>query len=132
MNRVLRPNRSIASAGTLAAVLALFLTGAARADAEVNVSGTWKAVYHCEAGSCAGGNYPAEPTFVQEKGSSVVHQQGAPGIVASVSGNVLTIEENGSGYKFKQTVTISADCQSWSGTICLTAMGPAAPIPRPA
>jgi hypothetical protein len=93
------------------------LAAAAQAFAEVNVSGTWKAVYHCEVGGCAGGNYPAEPTFVQEKGSSVVRQQGAPSIVASVHGNVLTIEENSPGYKFKQTVTISADCQSWSGTL---------------
>ncbi|MBA3808761.1 MAG: Ig-like domain repeat protein [Solirubrobacterales bacterium] len=99
------------------AVLVACLTTAAPAFAEFNASGTWKAVYHCEVGGCKGGNYPAEPTFVQEKGSSVVHQEGAPSVVASVQGNVLTIEDSSSGYKFKQSATISADCQSWSGTL---------------
>ena len=41
----------------IALVSALFATPAVAA--ELNVSGTWDAVYHCEAGSCKGQDFPA-------------------------------------------------------------------------
>ncbi|HEV7527342.1 MAG TPA: hypothetical protein VGO29_00420 [Solirubrobacteraceae bacterium] len=84
------------------------------AAAEVNVSGTWKSIYHCEVGWCAGQNFPAEATLVQAPGSSHVQAGSDSG---TLNGNVLTLEGNSAGYSYKESVTISADGKSWSGPL---------------
>ena len=55
---------------TLAA--AGLLSVAAASASALNLTGTWHAVYRCEAGWCVGENFPAEDTLMQEEGSNVV------------------------------------------------------------
>ncbi len=81
---------------------------------ELNVSGTWQSVYHCEMGWCAGQDFPAEGTLVQAPGSN--HVQSGPDS-GTLNGNVLTLEGNSGGYSYKESVTISADGKSWSGPL---------------
>jgi hypothetical protein len=98
----------------IALVSALFATPAVAA--ELNVSGTWDAVYHCEAGSCKGQDFPAPGVeLVQAPGSN--HVQSGPEVEGTLSGRVLTLEGGSGGYHFMETVTISADGNSWSGPL---------------
>jgi hypothetical protein len=84
--------------------------------AELNVSGTWNAVYHCEAGSCKGQDFPAPGVeLVQAPGST--HVQSGPDVEGTLNGHVLTLEGGSGGYHFTETVTISEDGNSWSGPL---------------
>jgi hypothetical protein len=100
-----------------AVALASALSVTPAVAAELNVSGTWDAVYHCEAGSCKGQDFPAPGVkLVQAPGSN--HVQSGPEVEGTLSGNVLTLEGgSGGGYHFTETVTISADGNSWSGPL---------------
>jgi hypothetical protein len=110
----------------LLALIALLPAGAAAA--ELNVSGTWQAVYHCSVGSCSGQNISATVTLNQAAGSTAVTGQltgtsqngeelnGA--ITGSLVGHTLTLEGKGTKkvYTAKGTETISEDGLSWTGT----------------
>lgn len=84
--------------------------------AELNVSGTWNAVYRCEAGWCKGQDFPApDNKLVQAPGST--HVQNGPDVEGTLNGHVLTLEGGSGGYHFSETVTISEDGNSWSGPL---------------
>ncbi len=92
----------------------LFVTPAIAA--ELNVTGTWNAVYHCEMGWCAGQDFPApDNKLVQAPGST--HVQNGPEVEGTLNGHVLTLEGGSGGYHFSETVTISEDGNSWSGPL---------------
>jgi hypothetical protein len=106
--------RSLGLAVVLAAFGALSMSASASAR-KLNLTGEWDAVYHCEAGGCAGGNYPAVDHLTQAKGSSVVYDGESPGTLA---GNVYTFKGGNPGeYQFEWKVTVSADGKSWSGPL---------------
>jgi hypothetical protein len=110
----LRSARLLVPIGAVALACGLVVTPAIAA--ELNVSGTWNAVYHCEAGSCKGQDFPAPGVkLVQAPGST--HVQSGPEVEGTLNGHVLTLEGGGSGYHFSETVTISEDGNSWSGPL---------------
>jgi pimeloyl-ACP methyl ester carboxylesterase len=91
------------------------LAGAASAAA-LNMTGTWKANYHCEAGWCAGGDSPATDVLTQAEGSSVVTgSNGSESISGTLSGNTFNYTSTTGGYEAKATLTVSADGLSWTG-----------------
>ncbi len=96
-------------------VLVLGVLAAPASAEELNVSGTWDAVYHCEAGGCAGSNYPATAVLYQAPGST--HVSSPPDVEGTLNGNVLTLEGGSNGYHFVEHVTISADGKTWSGPL---------------
>ncbi len=92
------------------------LLAASAGAAELNVSGTWNAVYHCEAGSCAGQDFPAPGVeLVQAPGST--HVQNGPEVEGTLNGHTLTLAKTSGSYRFSETLTISADGNSWSGPL---------------
>ncbi len=115
----------------------------ASATEEVNVTGTWQAVYHCQVGSCSGQEQSGVFTLSQAAGSSTVTGELnlGSGVEAPVSGSVsastLSLEGKGTkGYSATGVETISADGLSWSGTYedsvgthgTLTATRPSLPV----
>jgi hypothetical protein len=99
-----------------AAPTACMLFAASAGAAELNVSGTWNAVYHCEAGSCAGQDFPAPGVeLVQAAGST--HVQSGPEVEGTLNDHTLTLAKTTGSYRFSETVTISADGNSWSGPL---------------
>ncbi len=113
-SRTSRAARGFALLATVA--LACALAAASAGAAELNVSGTWNAVYHCEAGSCAGHDYPAPGVeLVQAQGST--HVQSGPEVEGTLNGHTLTLAKTTGGYRFSETLTISADGNSWSGPL---------------
>ena len=130
----------------IAALLAagsLAMAASASAAAEVNVTGTWQAVYHCAAGSCNGREISGVFVLSQASGSSVATgtlklETGVEAPVAgTVSGDVLKLEGKGSkGYSASGEETISGDGLSWSGSYTdsvgtsgtLTATRPSLPV----
>jgi pimeloyl-ACP methyl ester carboxylesterase len=102
----------IAAAGCMAVLLSV---GAARA-ATLNLTGTWQANYHCEAGWCAGGDFPATDVLTQAEGSNVVTGSNQiESISGTLSGNTFVYQSTTGGYVAQATLTISADGLSWSG-----------------
>jgi len=94
---------------------ALVASSVGVAAGELNVSGTWKANYHCEKGWCKGMDFPNTFVLTQAAGSSTVTGTDLEGAVAgTLTGNTLQLTDTGS-YKATITVTISADGNSWSG-----------------
>jgi hypothetical protein len=92
------------------------LSAASAGAAELNVSGTWNAVYHCEAGSCAGQDFPAPGVeLVQAPGST--HVQSGPEVEGTLNGHTLTLAKTSGSYRFSETLTVSADGNSWSGPL---------------
>jgi hypothetical protein len=88
-------------------------TGVASAS-ELNLTGTWNANYHCEVGWCAGQDFPAPGAkFIQAPGSS--HVDIPPSASGTLIGNVLTVNGKEGSYTYTETLTISADGNSWSG-----------------
>ncbi|HEY1833780.1 MAG TPA: hypothetical protein VGG08_05030 [Solirubrobacteraceae bacterium] len=115
--------------GGLLAIAALTLpaAGAASAAPELNVTGTWNAVYHCEVGSCAGKSLMATLALTQAAGSNAVAGKltgTAPNgealegtITGSLAGHALTLEGVGTkGYTAKGVETISEDGLDWTGS----------------
>jgi hypothetical protein len=99
---------------TSTAICMLFAAPAGAA--ELNVSGTWNAVYHCEAGSCAGQDFSAPGVeLVQAPGST--HVQNGPEVEGTLNGHTLTLAKTSGSYRFSETLTISADGNSWSGPL---------------
>jgi hypothetical protein len=109
--------RALARTALFAAAPAVCMLFAASADAaELNVSGTWNAVYHCEAGSCAGEDFPANGVeLVQAAGST--HVQSGPEVEGTLNDHTLTLAKTTGSYRFSETVTVSADGNSWSGPL---------------
>jgi pimeloyl-ACP methyl ester carboxylesterase len=96
------------------ALLALSVPACASA---LNVTGTWNANYHCEAGWCAGSDFPAPGVvFEQAKGSDVVT---APCgcFSGTLSGNVLTANGEEGSYTYHEVLTFAPDGKSWSGSL---------------
>jgi hypothetical protein len=107
-----RARTALLAAATLVCVLPAAPAGAA----ELNVSGKWDAVYHCEKGSCAGSDFPAPGVeLVQAPGST--HVQSGPEVEGTLTGQTLTLAKTTGSYQFSETVTISADGNSWSGPL---------------
>gem|GEM_PF-3175297 len=93
------------------------LAGAASAAA-LNMTGSWKANYHCESGWCIGSDFPATDVLTQAEGSSVVTgSNGSESISATLSGNTLNYTSTTGGYEAKGTLTVSADGLSWVGPV---------------
>ena len=94
----------------------LLLGGAADASA-LNMTGTWHANYHCEAGWCAGEDFPATDVLTQAEGSNVVTgSNGSESISGTISGNTFQYTSTTGGYVAEATLTVSADGLSWTGT----------------
>jgi hypothetical protein len=126
----------------LAASLAL--SASASAAEEVNVTGTWQAVYQCQVGKCAGQERNGVFTLSQAAGSSAVtgtlnlgNGELAAPVSGTVSGSVLNLEGKGTnGYSASGVETISSNGLSWSGTYkdsvgtsgTLTATRPSLPV----
>lgn len=100
---------------SLACVAICLAAGAASASA-LNVTGTWTTNYHCEAGWCAGEDFPATTVLNQAEGSSVVTgSNGSETISGSLSGNTLTLRSETGGYESNAVLTVSADGLSFEG-----------------
>jgi hypothetical protein len=86
-----------------------------------NLTGTWSAVYHCEAGPCPGGEheFPATDTLSQAEGSGTVTgtNNGGESITGTVTGDTLEFHSSVGGYEAKGTLTVSANGRSWSGPL---------------
>ena len=92
------------------------LVSCASASAALNLTGTWSANYHCEAGGCAGTDFPATDTLTQAEGSEVVTGTNATeSITGTLKGNTFAYESSVGAYKAKGTLTIAANGLSWSG-----------------
>ncbi len=108
---------------TLLTLAAAATTASAAAAEEVNVTGTWQAVYHCSVGKCAGTETSGVFVLTQSAGSSAVSGtlnitggEEAP-VTGTLSGNTLSLEGKGSkGYVGSGVETISSDGLSWSGS----------------
>ncbi len=114
-----RMSGSLSSAVAAACGVALLVltVGAARAAA-LNMTGAWQANYHCEAGWCAGEDFPATDVLTQAEGSSAVTgSNGSESISGTLSGNSFSYESTTGGYVAGGTLTISADGLSWSGPV---------------
>lgn len=106
--------RSIATG--VVALLVLGVLAAPASAEELNLSGTWEAVYHCEAGGCAGSNFPATDTLTQAKGSNVVSgSNGAETINGTLNGNSFAYESSTGSYHAHATLIIAPDGLSWKG-----------------
>jgi hypothetical protein len=82
-----------------------------------NLTGTWSAVYHCEAG-CAGGEFPATDTLSQVEGSNkVTGTNEGESISGTLTGNTLEFHSSTGGYEANATLTVSTDGRSWSGPL---------------
>lgn len=105
----------------LAAMIALgaFLACAACASARtLNLTGTWQANYACEAGWCAGENFPATDVLTQAEGSNVVTGgNGIETIYGTLNGNTLEYKSSTGegGYTSEGTLQVSANGLEWNG-----------------
>ncbi len=124
----------------LVVVLLVSAAGGASASA-LNLSGTWSASYHCEAGGCAGSDFPATDTLSQAEGSSAVTgSNGGEAITGTLTGNAFAYRSSVGGYSAEGTLTIAPDGLSWSGHVhdsngtsgTYTATRASAPAPAPA
>ncbi|MHB8242097.1 MAG: alpha/beta fold hydrolase [Solirubrobacteraceae bacterium] len=97
----------------LAVLASLLLTASAFA---LNVTGTWNANYHCEAGWCAGQDFPA-PGVVLEQAKGSSHVTNPPSASGTLSGNTLTLDGQEGSYTFHEVLTIAANGKSWSGSL---------------
>jgi hypothetical protein len=124
-----RPKRAMKTARMLGGLLAIAALGSlpSAAGAELNVSGTWNAVYHCEAGACAGQTRQITIALTQSAGStSVAGKVSGTGpngealegtVTGSLAGHALTLEGIGTaGYTAKGVETISENGLDWTGS----------------
>jgi hypothetical protein len=82
-----------------------------------NLTGTWSAVYHCEAG-CPGQEFPATDTLSQIEGSNKVTGTNAgESISGTLTGDTLELHTSTGGYEATARLTVSADGRSWSGPL---------------
>jgi hypothetical protein len=83
-----------------------------------NLTGTWSAVYHCEAG-CAVGEFPATDTLSQTEGSNKLTGTNNAGesISGTLTGDALELHTSTGGYEATARLTVSADGRSWSGPL---------------
>ena len=90
------------------------LTGVASAS-EFNISGTWKTVYHCEHGWCAGQDFPGGGVVVQARGSNDVYT-GDGVFIGTLKGRELVVHSGSPGeYQYDVVEIYSEDASSWSG-----------------
>jgi len=82
---------------------------------QLNLTGTWSAVYHCE--GC--GEYPATDTLTQEEGSDVVtgSNNGGEEISGKVTGDTFEYHSSTGGYTSEGTLTVAANGLSWEGPL---------------
>lgn len=134
----------VLAASVVLVLAALVLSPAAgQAAGEVNATGTWQGIYHCEHGPCAGQEKSGVFVLQQAAGSSAVTGTlnvsggGEGSVTGMLSGNTLTLEGKGSGgYIAHGVETISADGLSWTGSYSdsagtsgtLTATRPSLPV----
>ncbi|HEX4518485.1 MAG TPA: carboxypeptidase-like regulatory domain-containing protein [Gaiellaceae bacterium] len=95
---------------------ALLPISSVSAAAPLNVTGTWNSVYHCKSGGCAGQDFPAAAPLIQAKGSTRVMDPTGQ-VTGTLVGHTLTLHGVVGTYIFNEVVTISADGNSWSGTL---------------
>jgi pimeloyl-ACP methyl ester carboxylesterase len=106
---------SIALAGWMAMQI---VSGGVAHASTLNLSGSWHANYHCEAGWCAGGDFPAVDVLTQAEGSNAVTgSNGSESISGTLSGNTFQYTSTTGGYVAEGTLTISADGLSWTGAV---------------
>ncbi len=99
----------------LSSLAALLVLAAPSAASAINLTGTWNANYHCETGWCAGSDFPATGVkLTQAAGSDVVEGTNAKG---TLCGMTFTFAGSEGGYTYKETLTVAADGNSWSGTL---------------
>jgi hypothetical protein len=94
------------------------LLAAASAGAAFDPTGTWKSVYHCKAGWCAGQDFPADMVVARYDAKSGVYSgtyANSP-MTGKIDGQKFTIDEGDpNGYHSTGTGTISADGNTWTG-----------------
>ena len=102
----------------LACAAILSSIAAVASAAELNVSGTWNANYHCEHGWCAGQNFPAPGVvLVQAPGSKSVYN-GEGKLIGTLNGNELASHGGSPGeYQYDEVQIFSADGTSWTGPL---------------
>jgi IPT/TIG domain len=85
---------------------------------QLNLTGTWSAVYHCEVG-CTGAEFPATDTLTQEEGSDVVtgSNNGGEEISGKVTGDTFKYHSSTGGYESNGTLTVAANGLSWEGPL---------------
>jgi hypothetical protein len=85
---------------------------------QLNLTGTWAAVYHCEVG-CPGAEFPATDTLTQEEGSHVVtgSNNGGEEISGEVTGDTFKYHSSTAGYESNGTLTVAANGLSWEGPL---------------
>jgi pimeloyl-ACP methyl ester carboxylesterase len=97
-------------------IVVISLLAVVASASALNLTGTWHANYHCEAGWCAGGDFPATDVLTQAEGSSAVTgSNGSETLSGTLSGNTFSYQSTTGGYVATATLTISADGLSWSG-----------------
>jgi len=100
------------------AVALVSMVSCASAYAELNLTGTWSANYHCEAGACAGTDIPATDRLFEAEGSSTVTgTNGTETIEGTLTGDTFTYHGTTGAYKAEASLTVAADGLSWSGPL---------------
>jgi hypothetical protein len=112
-----RSRPRLARVGLVLCAAAVSMASAASASA-LNLTGTWSANYRCEAGVCAGSNFPATDTLTQAAGSqTVTGTNGGESISGTLTGNILDYHSSTGSYKAEGTLTIAPNGLSWSGPV---------------
>jgi hypothetical protein len=86
---------------------------------QLNLTGTWSAVYHCEVGCSSGAEFPATDTLTQEEGSDVVtgSNNGGEEISGKVTGDTFEYHSSTGGYTSEGSLTVAANGLSWEGPL---------------
>jgi hypothetical protein len=91
-------------------VLLLMLAAHAASAQALNMTGKWQGAYHCEAGWCAGQEFPATTEFYEAAGcADVIGSNGSESITGTLVGNVFTSASEVGSYKSESSQTLSAD-----------------------
>ncbi len=104
------------------ATVALMSMVSCASAAALNLTGTWLANYHCEAGPCPGGvgtNFPATLMLTQGQGSEVVtgKNEGGEEITGTLTGNTFDYHSAFGGYSSEGELTVAEDGLSFSGPL---------------
>ena len=120
-----RPRARLLAATLAALGVPLAAAGLSSASINVNVSGAWTSVYHCQVG-CAGQTFPDTITLKQASGSTTVTgtDLGGGTLVGKLANGpnntiTLTLKETQGSYiaNFNVTITVNGTAESWSGPL---------------
>jgi hypothetical protein len=88
-----------------------------KAIRQLNLTGTWSAVYHCEV-VCEGAEFPATDTLTQAEGSHAVEGSNeVETISGTVTGDTFKYHSSVGSYETNATLTVAANGLSWTGRL---------------